>query len=80
MTNANALPIQERLRAVQATCEEFGDGARPTLTLVRDAADRIDALEKALRGCLNYMENTEAEFGITLDSADAARAALGEGE
>lgn len=34
-----------------------------------------DLLE-ALRRCLNYLENNESEFGITLDSADAARAAI----
>ena len=48
-----------------------------------EAADRIDALEadnkalrEGLRGCLNYMENTEAELGITLGNADRARALL----
>lgn len=37
MTNANALPIQERLR-----------DSPHALRLTREAADRIDALEKAL--------------------------------
>lgn len=33
-------------------------------------------LAEALEGCLNYLENTEAEFGVILSSADKARAAL----
>jgi|GEM_PF-4219486 len=33
-------------------------------------------LAEALEECLNYIENTEAELGITLDSGDKARAAL----
>jgi len=48
--------------------------------------DHIDALEaenkalrEGLRGCLNYMENTEAELGITLGNADRARALLAKG-
>jgi len=51
------------------------------------AADRLDALEaenkalrKALRDCVNFMENTESELGITLSSADRARALLAKGE
>jgi hypothetical protein len=31
---------------------------------------------KALRGCLNYIENTEAELGIRLDCGNAARAVI----
>jgi len=40
--------------------------------LIAAAPDLVEALE----GCLNYLENTEAEFGVILSSADKARAAL----
>ena len=33
-------------------------------------------LYEALKSCLNFMENTESELGISLESADQARAAL----
>jgi len=39
---------------------------------------RIEELEAALRGALNFIENTESELGITLSCGDIARAALGE--
>lgn len=38
--------------------------------------EEIARLKEALRACLNYLENTESDFGITLSSADRARAAL----
>jgi hypothetical protein len=44
----------------------------PNAQLIAAAPD----LAKALRSCLNYLENTEGEFGVTFDSADKARAAL----
>lgn len=51
------------------------------------AADCIDALEaenkalrETLRDCVNFMENTESELGITLSSADRARALLAKEE
>ncbi len=34
--------------------------------------------EKALRLCLNFIENTESEIGIKLPCGDAAREALGD--
>lgn len=37
-------------------------------------------LLEALRKCLNFIENTEGELGITLTSADAARAAIAKAE
>jgi hypothetical protein len=39
-------------------------------------ADIADTLRKALAKCLNYIENTESELGITLGCGDAARAAV----
>jgi hypothetical protein len=33
-------------------------------------------MRAALERALNFIENTEEEMGITLDSGDAARAAL----
>ncbi|MFG6599406.1 MULTISPECIES: hypothetical protein [unclassified Sulfitobacter] len=58
---ANALPIQERLRANIA----------PSLQDCREAAARIDALEKALQ---------RVEWEGDEHSQQIARAALGEGE
>ena len=40
--------------------------------LIAAAPDMLAALQKTL----NYLENTEGELGMTLDSADAARAAI----
>ena len=44
--------------------------------LISAAPDLLKALQKAL----NYLQNTEEEFGITLDSADACRAAIAKAE
>lgn len=38
--------------------------------------DAVARLVKAARAALNYLENTEGEFGITLGSATVLRAAL----
>lgn len=53
------------------------------LDMVNAAADRLETLRKAaevmaeaLGKALNYLENTEGEFGITLISGGACRAAL----
>ena len=35
-----------------------------------------DELAEALAACLNFIENTESELGISLSSGDKARAAL----
>jgi len=40
--------------------------------LMAAAPDMLDALRKAL----NFIENTEGELGITLESGDAVRAAI----
>ena len=37
---------------------------------------KIERLVEAARAGLNYLENTEGEFGITLGSATGLRAAL----
>ena len=37
---------------------------------------RVVALVEAAKRALNNLENTESEFGITLESADSLRAAL----
>lgn len=81
MTNANALPIQERLRGVteaDAYAEPWTFGET-----CREAADRIDALEKALRE-IAELERTAYSLRAADDNFKAAgkvaRAALGEGE
>jgi len=54
-------------------------GNRPSdndARLIAAAPDLLEALQKAL----NYLQNTEEEFGITLDSADACRAAIAKAE
>ena len=40
------------------------------------APDAVARLVEAARAALNYLENTEGEFGITLGSATGLRAAL----
>ena len=42
----------------------------------RHASDAVARLVEAARAGLNYLENTEGEFGITLGSATGLRAAL----
>lgn len=44
--------------------------------LIASAPELLEALRKAL----NYLENTEGEFGIALESADACRAAIRKAE
>lgn len=112
MTNANALPIQARLRgSVAAAAQAYTDAwfnnpgtARPVHCIpaketdtdlvlaqgIKEAADRIDALEKALREAGDVIESYHKSTGI--DLGDASRmpfyadtmakidAALGEGE
>jgi len=51
-----------------ANAEERASNAR----LIAGAPELYEALEKAL----NYIENTESEFGITLPCGDVARAVL----
>ena len=40
------------------------------------ATDAVAQMVEAARAALNYLENTEGEFGITLGSATGLRAAL----
>ena len=42
----------------------------------RHAPDAVARLVEAARAGLNYLENTEGEFGITLGSATGLRTAL----
>jgi hypothetical protein len=49
---------------------------REVAAALRSAAAREAALVEAGRRALNYLENTESELGMTIDSADALRAAL----
>ena len=44
------------------------------------APDAVARLVEAARAGLNYLENTEGEFGITLGSATGLRAALAQKE
>lgn len=61
MTNANALPIQERLRS---SCYlAFDDGSNDYAT-ASEAADRIDALEKALRWQADVIRKNLSENGL----------------
>lgn len=48
------------------------------IALAPRMAEEIVRLREALRRCLNFIENTEGELGITLESGDIARAALGD--
>lgn len=54
---------------------EVGKACR-FITRAENAEDRAAELAKALERCLNYIENTEGELGITLDCGDKARAAI----
>jgi len=67
-----------RGRARSARSENTGTGLGDALHF-EQAANRIDMLVAALRACLNYIENTEGEFGIKLTCGDMARAALQQG-
>ncbi|QDP53936.1 MAG: hypothetical protein GOVbin2937_13 [Prokaryotic dsDNA virus sp.] len=105
MTNANALPIQARLRgSVAAAAQAYTDAwfnnpgtARPVHCIpaketdtdlvlaqgIKEAADRIDALEKALREGRDLIagDATGAEWKRGCSAfLQSARAALGEGE
>lgn len=95
MNNANALPIQERLRDGErrflkwAYKEQYSGPSVLSIprhpdnvdALLSEAADRIDALEKALRRLVTAEEDgclcSEMEMATAIDEA---RAALGEGE
>ena len=46
------------------------------LSDLREFAESHEKLAKALRKCLNYIENTEEEFHIDMQCGDMARAAL----
>ena len=46
------------------------------LARLSPAPDAVARLVEAARAGLNYLENTEGEFGITLESATGLRAAL----
>lgn len=48
------------------------------LARLDEARARIARLEEAARFALNYITNTENEWGITLKTGDKLRAALGE--
>jgi hypothetical protein len=54
----------------------YSDHMHIAVGQVDSLSARVKELEAALKACLNYIENTEAELGITLISGDAARAAL----
>ncbi len=51
--------------------------AAPETAAERDRLREVNAaLLEALKKALNFIKNTEQELGITLDSGDAARAAI----
>ena len=54
---------------------DWEDNARLIASAPSFAAEVL-RLRGALRKCLTFIENTESEFGIELDSGIAARAAL----
>jgi hypothetical protein len=66
----DALAIQISMRAAGGDGSE--DEYRANARLIAAAPDMYEALKAAL----NYLENTESELGMTLDSAKAARAAI----
>ena len=49
---------------------------QPSVSDAQSAPDAVARLVEAARAALNYLENTEGEFGITLGSATGLRAAL----
>lgn len=53
-------------------CDTGRAEARANARLIAAAPEMLAALEH----CLNFIANTEGELGITLDSGDAARAAI----
>lgn len=83
MTNANALPIQERRLQERLRDQQFDKGQYYPFEhwFLAEAADHIDALEKALRRLVTAEEDgclcSEMEMATAIDEA---RAALGEGE
>ena len=60
----------ERVRQITA------EGWTPEHDDSPPASDAVARLVEAARAGLNYLENTEGEFGITLGSATGLRAAL----
>ena len=62
-------------------CESVPTQEQANARLVAAAPELLEMArkyEKALRLCLNYIENTESEIGIKLPCGDAARETLGE--
>ena len=55
-----------------ASLNGLRDEKKANATLIAEAPELYKALERAL----NFIANTESEWGIQLDSGDAARAAL----
>ena len=77
--NATASPIVGT--PYSAGGRAFSDAIRAidvdeVLARLPPATDAVARLVEAARAGLNYLENTEGEFGITLGSATGLRAAL----
>lgn len=64
---AALLAYKERIRAIDVD---------EVLSGIPTAPDAVAQLVEAARAALNYLENTEGEFGITLGSATNIHAAL----
>ena len=73
LTNT-AETIMEAMNAVECPCK--GSDEMCPCQNRRPAPDAVARLVEAARAGLNYLENTEGEFGITLGSATGLRAAL----
>lgn len=76
--------IQDRLRKYEGTAHLRMSRHSPLEQMVIEAADSIDALEKALRPFADIGVGTDPNYQPTIrmdrDAILAARAALGEGE
>lgn len=76
-SNLHSLPddryVSGRIVLGNAFAHVFGGVERDaTARLMAASPDLLEAAKRAL----NFIENTEAEHGITLDSGDALRAAI----
>ena len=76
MTNANALPIQDRLRDQRWDKTQYYPFE---YAFIHQAADRIDALEKALRE-IDDVAQAARHHPHVVKIRGITRAALGEGE
>ena len=64
--------VHDGADAIACSANCYAENREANAHLIAAAPD----LYEAIKSCLNFMENTESELGISLESADQARAAL----